>query len=605
MDPDFSRASRGPSFAFAFNSVNFSDRVLRIEIVAGDDAAGAKGAAGEGCSSLADWAHQRKRRREELRREKAVAFDFRSYPKFESKKKWATNRNSCFPLRGIALGRPHCRLGASAVRYFWRARSRECESGKYTDLETCKVEAEECDTYEENNEEPVAMIEESPSDIGQDGEDGDSCDSSWSMECTQVLRVKSIYISSAILAAESPFFYKLFSNGMKESDQRHATLRITASDSFYLIIVCLSETEENALMELLSFMYSGKLTTNQPTLLLDILMIADKFEVVSCMRHCSQLLRSLPMTTESALLYLDLPSSISMAAAVQPLTDTAKAFLANKYKDLTKLQDEAMNIPLAGIEAILWSNDLQVASEDAIYDFVIKWARSQYPKLEERREILGTRLLPLVRFCHMTCRKLRKVLACNDLDHEQATKCVTEALLYKADAPHRQRTLAADVLTCRKYAERAYKYRPLKVVEFDRPYPQCIAYLDLKREECSRLFPSGRIYSQAFHLAGQGFFLSAHCNMDQQSAFHCFGLFLGMQEKGSTSVTVDYEFAARTRPSGEFVSKYKGYYTFTGGKAVGYRNLFAIPWSSFMADDSLFFIEGVLHLRAELTIKQP
>jgi hypothetical protein len=43
------------------------------------------------------------------------------------------------------------------------------ESGKYTDLETCKVEAEECDTYEENNEEPVAMIEESPPDIGQDG----------------------------------------------------------------------------------------------------------------------------------------------------------------------------------------------------------------------------------------------------------------------------------------------------------------------------------------------------------------------------------------------------------------------------------------------------
>jgi hypothetical protein len=63
MDPDFSRSSCGPSFEFAFNSVNFSDRVLRIEIVAGDDAPGARGAAGEGCSSLADWAHHRKRRR--------------------------------------------------------------------------------------------------------------------------------------------------------------------------------------------------------------------------------------------------------------------------------------------------------------------------------------------------------------------------------------------------------------------------------------------------------------------------------------------------------------------------------------------------------------
>ncbi|VAI88984.1 unnamed protein product [Triticum turgidum subsp. durum] len=92
-----------------------------------------------------------------------------------------------------------------------------------------KIEAEECDTYEETGEEPVAMIEESPPDIGQDGEDGENSDSSWNMECNQVLRVKSIYISSAILAAKSPFFYKLFSNGMKESDQRHATLRITTS----------------------------------------------------------------------------------------------------------------------------------------------------------------------------------------------------------------------------------------------------------------------------------------------------------------------------------------------------------------------------------------
>ena len=33
-------------------------------------------------------------------------------------------------------------------------------------------------------------------------------DSSWSMECSPVLRVQSIYISSAILAAKSPFFYK-------------------------------------------------------------------------------------------------------------------------------------------------------------------------------------------------------------------------------------------------------------------------------------------------------------------------------------------------------------------------------------------------------------
>lgn len=89
-------------------------------------------------------------------------------------------------------------------------------------------------------------------------------------------------------------------------------------------------------MELLNFMYSNTLSTNSAAALLDVLMAADKFEVASCMRHCSRLLRTMPMTPDSALLYLDLPSSVLMADAVQPLTDAAKQFLAGRYKDISK-----------------------------------------------------------------------------------------------------------------------------------------------------------------------------------------------------------------------------------------------------------------------------
>jgi hypothetical protein len=160
--------------------------------------------------------------------------------------------------------------------------------------------------------------------------------------------------------------------------------------------------------------------------------------------------------------------------------------------------------------------------------------------------------------------------------------------LFKAETPFRQRSLAAEEAsgTCHRFVEREYKYRPVKVLEFELPCQQCIVYLDLKREECARLFPGSRLYSHAFYLGGQGFFLSAHCNMDQQSSFHCFGLFLGMQEKGSVSFAVDYEFSARSK------------------KAVGYRNLFGMTWTEFMAEDSLYFINGVVHLRAELTIRK-
>lgn len=88
-------------------------------------------------------------------------------------------------------------------------------------------------------------------------------------------------------------------------------------------------------------------------------MAADKFEVVSCMRHCCQLLTSLPLTTESALLCLDHPCAMSMAAEVQLLISAAKDFLVNKYKDYNKLRKEVINISLAGIKAILSSTDIQ------------------------------------------------------------------------------------------------------------------------------------------------------------------------------------------------------------------------------------------------------
>lgn len=531
----------GSDFSFAYNNATFSDRILTIQIVPYFKSEG------EGCSSTAgDWDRKRKRRREE------------------------TNKQN----------------DADVLT--------QCEDEV---LNCTMLDTEDVLAYENQDEEAVAMAEESPSGVEMTtdhpggGVASKSTDSFTYLNSAASLPVRTIHISSPILAAQSPFFYKLFSNGMKESEQQHVTVQIHAS-------------EEAAFMDLLKFMYSNTLSTITPTALLDVLMAADKFEVASCMRHCSRLLLNLPMTCESALLYLDLPSSVSIADAVRPLIDAAKQFLAAHFKDITKFQEEVLNLPLAGIEAVLSNDDLQVASEDAVCDFVLKWARTHYPNLEERREILGSRLCRLIRFPYMTCRKLRKVLTCNDFDPELASKDVLEALFFKAEAPHRQRSLAAEEVNASRssFVERAYKYRPIKVVEFELPRQQCIVYLDLKREECNNLFPAGRVYSQAFHLGGQGFFLSAHCNMDQQNAFHCFGLFLGMQEKGSVSFTVDYEFAVWTKLTEGYVSKYKGNYTFTGGKAVGYRNLAGIPWTSFMAEDSVYFINGILHLRAVLTI---
>lgn len=532
-------------YGFAFDDSNFSDRVLMIEVV--PDLPELK-TEEEGLSLVVDWARKRKRRREEINRRGNDA--------------------------DVVVQRDEQVVNCTAL---------EMEGGLADD---------------EREEEAVVMLEESPSGIVMttnlfgDDEESENDDSSMDMDSSNPLCVRTLHISSPILAAKSRFFYKLFSNGMKESEQRNITIQIHAS-------------EEAALMDLLNFMYSNTFSATTPTAVLDVMMVADKFEVASCMKYCSHLLRNLRMTTESALLYLDLPFNILVADEVQPLTDAAKQFLAQRFKDITKFQEDVLSLPLSGIEAVLSSDNLQIASEDAVFDFVLKWARMHYPKLEERREVWSSHLLHLIRFPCMTCRKLKKVMTCNDFDPKLASKLVFEALFYKAEAPYRQRSIAAEAGNAlyHRYVERAYKYRPIKALEFETPHQQCVIYLDLKRDECASLFPAGRVYSQAFHLGGQGFFLSAHCNMDHQSAFHCFGLFLGMQEKGSVSFAVDYEFAARISPGEEYVSKYKGDYTFTSGKAVGYRNLFGVSWTPFLSEDSLFFINGILHLRAELRVR--
>ncbi|CAL1375186.1 unnamed protein product [Linum trigynum] len=71
MDSDFSPtrtsgSSADSDFGFAFNDRNFSDRVLKIEII--PDLPDTK-SDGDGCITLAEWARNRKRRREDIKKE--------------------------------------------------------------------------------------------------------------------------------------------------------------------------------------------------------------------------------------------------------------------------------------------------------------------------------------------------------------------------------------------------------------------------------------------------------------------------------------------------------------------------------------------------------
>ncbi|CAL5428148.1 unnamed protein product [Camellia sinensis] len=67
MDFDYSpNGGRDSDFGFAFNDSNFSNRVLRVEIMADLPETQLDG---EGCHRFADWARHRKRRREDVKKD--------------------------------------------------------------------------------------------------------------------------------------------------------------------------------------------------------------------------------------------------------------------------------------------------------------------------------------------------------------------------------------------------------------------------------------------------------------------------------------------------------------------------------------------------------
>ncbi|XP_011629420.1 BTB/POZ domain-containing protein POB1-like [Amborella trichopoda] len=293
----------------------------------------------------------------------------------------------------------------------------------------------------------------------------------WSKDCSPVLRVRKLHINSTILASRNPYFYKLFLNGMPESEQRDVKLRISASEFFDCVVM---ETDKVLLsiLNIYLFTYFGMISTNDLALLLDLLVVADKFEVASCVHHCSKLLGSLPMTRECAIKYLEHP--YRMIDAIRPLVVVSKQYLAKQYQDLFESHDELMALPLSAIEAVLSSYELHVGLGDVVFDLALEWAHAKYPNFEERREILGSHIVPAICFSSMSTHKQKVVLECEDIE------LVAREFIVKAEE--------AELRHC--VANCAYKRPPLKVIQLAENPAKCLVFMDLQREECAALFPT-------------------------------------------------------------------------------------------------------------------
>ncbi|KAH9303654.1 hypothetical protein KI387_008058, partial [Taxus chinensis] len=354
-----------------------------------------------------------------------------------------------------------------------------------------------------------------------------------------------------------------------------------------------------AFMDLLEFIYIGTLKAETASALLDVLIVANKFEVPSCLHHCINALNP-PVTVETAVLSLGLPSNIRMVEAVKPLINAAKGFLTQNFK---KMREFEGNLPLTILEEILSKDELRVRSEDVLYDFVMDWSRKHYADEIERKKVLNNKLVHLIRFPYLSKEKLKEIYFTKDFDSVNALKRIMEALIFKREPSQTMKSyISEDINHPEMFCERSYINKPVTTVEFDAPHKECIIFWDIKKDDCLSLHSKGSLCSQVILCGNQLFLLKAYAPKDDEGLPVSFGLCLQMASKDD--ITIKYIFSARLKLSCNFFERSSGTARLRHKEMVGEPNLFSMEWSQFICDNQLHFIDNFLHLRVTLILRK-
>lgn len=395
-----------------------------------------------------------------------------------------------------------------------------------------------------------------------------------------ILRVKEISVSSVIVASESPYFLKLFCNGMKESGQNIVSMRVT-------------EIEAEALEELIHYIYKEKFKRTDPHHLLNILVASDKYQVNKAAKFCVESMLNSEITTESAILYLNCPVALEAMEAVKLV---ARNFLVKNFYQVARNEETLLKMPLSAIRAIFGSSELVVLNEDYVFSFLLKWACENYPE-NERGFLFSRVLVNLIRFPHMSVKGLSIVGMCPLLTNKtQVIFIITNALLYKSNTSHRP-------VSHWNYHHRVYLRRPINVTALD-PFAEIHAYMDINLHHLLVSKPgSNTIDSESFMFNGFRFTVRADTRFDPASnSPTSVGLFLVVHEFTRPTVNVQISFAVRRKPADEFFTTLQFNNSLVSGSKLGHDDGFKCPWAQLTGEESPYVIGGKIYIRVRVRV---
>ncbi|KAL6100915.1 klhl6 [Pungitius sinensis] len=175
----------------------------------------------------------------------------------------------------------------------------------------------------------------------------------------------------AVLAAASQYFRAMFCSGLRESHETHVEMK---------------GLDSGTMSCLLEYTYTSQaLLTNANVQ--RILEAASQFQFLRVVDACSDFL-SKSLNLDSCIGILNLAESHALPA----LTSGVRDYITAQFSQVVQQQD-FLELPGESLEAVLQRDDLDMKSEERVFEALMRWVRARQ---EERYPSLA-RLLSLVR----------------------------------------------------------------------------------------------------------------------------------------------------------------------------------------------------------------
>ena len=194
-----------------------------------------------------------------------------------------------------------------------------------------------------------------------------------------------LFVHSSWLAVHSPYFKALFYSGMKETHSKEVVMRI-------------HESELQAHLLLIEAMYKlDVLDDKDITSILEVLVLADKYDANLMFKKCKCVLISTPLSLETCEQTLNSVAEIPDCADV---LDAVAAFLVKEFSPLDKTwtADKFLTLSQASLKSLLSNDKLVVMSENTVFVALMAWLHDHREEAAQD----GRFFLSLVRFELMT-----------------------------------------------------------------------------------------------------------------------------------------------------------------------------------------------------------